>query len=240
MEEAIRIYNEYVKTFDMTDPMIMLKYHHSLRVMEYSKCIAESLDLSENDILLASLCGLFHDIGRFTQWTTYNTYKDHKSVDHGNEGFTVMEDGLLKKLELDSNQEKILMTSIKQHNKMNITCEDERVRLFIKITRDADKLDIIETCGISNNDEEIIFKEELLNELFNGEMCKCELVETNTDYIVRYISWINDYNFEYSYKYLKEKNVIENKLHLLELYGSNETTNRIREYVNKKFEEKGI
>ena len=58
---------EYVKNYDQDNPRIVLKISHSFRVMEQSKKIAESINLDEEQIELATLIGLLHDIARFEQ-----------------------------------------------------------------------------------------------------------------------------------------------------------------------------
>ena len=238
MEEAIRVFNEYAKTFDLSDPNLLLKYHHSHRVMEIAKEIAESLSLNENEVYIASLCGLLHDIGRFEQYTKYGTYKDSKSEDHGDLGFNILNDGLINKFDMDDLTKKIVLSATKEHNKMDYEPLNEQYDLFIKITRDADKLDIAKTQCITNNDSEIVLKDEVVNAIYNDELVNNLVCETGTDEILRTIAWINDLNFPYSYQYLLDNNIIDNKFHLLELYGEREDVTKLKDYVYKKFKEK--
>ena len=62
MEE---IFKTYVEMFDMNEPMIKLKYNHSLRVKDQCIKIAKSEKLDKKQIELAKLIGLLHDYGRF-------------------------------------------------------------------------------------------------------------------------------------------------------------------------------
>ena len=78
MKEEIKLFNNYVKQFDLKNKHIMGKFHHSYRVMEFAIDIAKSLELGEKDIYIASLAGLLHDIGRFNHIKIYNTYSDEK------------------------------------------------------------------------------------------------------------------------------------------------------------------
>ena len=50
---AKKVFKEYVSNYDITDGKIALKVAHILRVAELSKQIANSLDLSEEDVELA-------------------------------------------------------------------------------------------------------------------------------------------------------------------------------------------
>ena len=60
-------FDEYVFKYDMNDPDINYKYHHSYRVMDAMEILAIKLNLPEKDIHLAKVIGLLHDIGRFEQ-----------------------------------------------------------------------------------------------------------------------------------------------------------------------------
>ena len=62
--------------------LITLKWLNKLDklVADVSKKLAEKLNLSEEDILLAELIGLFHDLGRFPQFSGYKTFIDSKIV----------------------------------------------------------------------------------------------------------------------------------------------------------------
>ena len=59
---------KYTERYDVSDEEIKRKQLHSLRVMQRSKIIAQSLKLSEEEIQVATLIGLLHDIGRFEQY----------------------------------------------------------------------------------------------------------------------------------------------------------------------------
>ena len=79
---VIEAFERYVSNYDMNDINIKLKYDHSYRVMELNKKYATLLGSNKEDIELASIIGLLHDIGRFEQLKVYHTYDDFKSVDH--------------------------------------------------------------------------------------------------------------------------------------------------------------
>ena len=74
IEKARRLFKEYVSKYDSENPMIARKIAHSYRVEELAKTIAKSLNLTQDQIDLAELIGLLHDIGRFEQAKVYNTY----------------------------------------------------------------------------------------------------------------------------------------------------------------------
>ena len=53
IQNAKKVFKEYVSNYDINDGKIALKYNHILRVAEIAKKIATDLELSEEDILLA-------------------------------------------------------------------------------------------------------------------------------------------------------------------------------------------
>jgi len=169
MKKEMKLFNEYVKQFDLTNKKIRYKFHHSYRVMEIAKEIAVSLKLNEEDTYIATLAALLHDIGRFNQIKKYDTYRDQISVDHGDEGEEVLkENDFIKKFTIDEKIIDIILKSTKYHNKYEIDSNlDEKTTLICKIVRDADKLDIIREFANEINDEEIIIKEEILNSIKN-------------------------------------------------------------------------
>lgn len=239
MKNALKIFNDYVKKYDLTDKEIMKKYHHSLRVMEIANKIATSLNLSEEEIELSTICGLFHDIARFYQWTKYHTFKDFSSIDHGDYGVVVLQENhLIEKLTKEKSKQEIILNSVKYHNKIEVPPMDNKLVLFINIIRDADKLDILKTQGIKMDDEKIILKEDLIASIFKKQVCSNQLIQTDTDKILKHLSWIFDLNFTYSYLYLKKNNIITNKFHLLELYGENKEINHLKNFIQENIYEK--
>ena len=92
--------------------------------------------------------------------------------------------------------------------------------------------------GNQIGEKEIILKENLLFTIYQNKLCKNEEVSNDTDSILRMLSWINDFNFKYSYSYLKEKNIIQKKIDLLEIYGQTEETKKLKNFLLKKIEER--
>ena len=83
IEKAKKAFIKYTENYDLKVEAIERKQKHSLRVMELSTKIATELKLSQDEINLATLIGLLHDIARFEQYTQYKTYRDVDSFDHG-------------------------------------------------------------------------------------------------------------------------------------------------------------
>lgn len=223
IERVRKEFIRYSKNFDLKNKNIMRKFHHSFRVMEFTTEIAKSLNLSEEDIKLATTIGLLHDIGRFEQWTEYETYCDGKSIDHADLGYKILvTDDFINSFVEDEEEKKIILIAIKNHNKYKI--EDglsERELLMAKIIRDADKLDIMKEQGTITKNIDFI-NPELLEAFDKKELCYNELVNDEVDNILRMLSFAYDLNFKYSYEYLINNNIIQDKIHLISCYYDNE------------------
>ena len=145
IEEAKKAFKEYAKKYNPEDEKIKIKIAHIQRVARNSKRIAQNLKLSQEDIELAELIGLLHDIGRFEQVRLYHTFVDKDSINHGEYGAKILfEDGLIRKFINDDRFDKIIKLAIINHNRADI--EEgltEREILHAQIIRDADKREII-------------------------------------------------------------------------------------------------
>lgn len=212
----------YTSKYDSTNRHIALKIAHTSRVMEWSRKIAESLNLSREDIDLATLIGLLHDLARFEQRRIYNTFSDCKSVDHGNLAVTILEENeYIRKYIEDNQYDDIIKLAIKNHNKFKIQDGlDERTLLHSKIVRDADKLDIMYE-GVHmfyNTPEEIEQIENLpiAEEYYNQFIQRKQILRKNEptvlDGMICLISFIFDYNFDFSKKITLKQNYINDIL----------------------------
>ena len=88
--------NDYMKSFYSDDDEvqlgIVLKEKHTGYVTSNARQLAEHLRLEEHDVALAEIVGLFHDVGRFAQYSKYKTFNDAESEDHADLGAQVLEE----------------------------------------------------------------------------------------------------------------------------------------------------
>jgi len=93
-DEHINWFNLYVKKFTYNDnesqQNIDIKYEHSKRVAEEILRIGKQSGLNEDELRLAEIIALFHDIGRFEQYDRYRTFSDSKSQDHAELGIRIL------------------------------------------------------------------------------------------------------------------------------------------------------
>ena len=142
-------FEKYISEYSLNQSYMKLKHDHSIRVMELMGKYAKELGYNEEDIELAKLIGLLHDIGRFEQYKVFGSDVDHKTVDHAD--YSVVQLFDKGQIELFTDRKDwypIIEFAIKNHNKRDIPyTEDERVLMFAKLIRDIDKLDIIYLLG---------------------------------------------------------------------------------------------
>ncbi len=249
LEKAKEEFIKYTKPYKDLNNACLLKVDHTFRVMDYCKEIAESLNLSEEDITLAMYSGLLHDIGRFEQWKKYQAFNDSISEDHAKLGVTILEKGnYLRAYLLDSSLDDILLKSIYYHNKYSIPEEfTEREKLFCNIIRDADKIDILYLRSIGEFDIDTnheSFSEKIYNDLLNEKTIRSEDIKTKGDNLSITLGFVFDINYSKSLEILKEKDYINQIINLYKEKNNNkemkDQLEEIRKVVNNYIERRTI
>jgi HD superfamily phosphohydrolase YqeK len=201
---------------------IILKEQHTHNVCRNIVRIAEEEYLKSEEILLAEATALFHDIGRFRQYAEYKTFRDAISVNHATLGTTVLrEQGVLRRL--PEREQTLILEAIKFHNVYALPrFEDLDALLFMKLIRDADKLDIwrvvMEYYDAPDSDKASAvglglpdipaYSEEILSYIFKGRIASLSAVKSLNDFKLLQLSWIYDLNFMPSLKIMLEQNYV--------------------------------
>ncbi|NTW77091.1 MAG: HD domain-containing protein [Syntrophaceae bacterium] len=145
MNDLQEWFSQYVKSFYCSDPTIqkalVLKEEHTLRVCKEILNIGRQLDLNQNNLRIAEVMALFHDIGRFEQFTRYQTFVDKKSENHGELGVKILQQAtVLSVLERDTRE--LILKAILYHNRLSIPENENHICIFFsKLLRDADPAD---------------------------------------------------------------------------------------------------
>lgn len=231
MKKASMAFSEYVKPYDVTNPKIELKIKHTFRTVEVAKKIANDLNLNEEQVLLAQLIALLHDIGRFEQVRIYNTFKDRDSVDHADLGVRILfEEGTIRKFIEDTKYDDIIYKAIKNHNKFKIEEGlNEEELLQAKIVRDADKTDIFavfvddieKNRDVLYNYKEMAKQEvspKIMKDFENYQQSNRDLFSRDIDSYINIIAFIFDYNFLTGLKTIQENKYIERTMKPICIY----------------------
>lgn len=219
-------FNSYVKNFYGNDHTvnqnIELKEKHTLKVAQHAKNIAVSLNLSEPEINIAEIIGLFHDIGRFEQFKKYKTFRDAISENHALLGVKILEQNNVLK-DLDDSTRELIVKAISLHNTKELPDNlHTKEALFCKIIRDADKLDIFRVVieyekerqndpnpAIDNLPFTPGYNKVLLDDIFAGRKICNDSLKNYNDRKLYELGWILDLNFTFSFNYIKGKNVLK-------------------------------
>lgn len=217
--KAKEAFKEYVKNYDLEDKKIQLKVAHIERTSQMAKKIAENLDLEKEDIELAELIGLLHDIGRFEQLKRFNTFVDRESINHGEFGVEILfKEGKIRDFIDTSKYDEIIKKAIINHNRNRIEEGlSKRELLHAKIVRDADKIDIfyiltfdkIETIYGTKNLQEQKITDEVFREFVEDKKINYKNNKNEADIVVSNFAYVYDFNFEFSLKYLYYKKYLE-------------------------------
>lgn len=248
-------FSDYCRTFysDNAEDQknFVLKEEHTLHVCENIVQIAKELSLDENRILLAETIALFHDIGRFPQYSMYKTFRDSNSVNHGLLGAdTLIENKILKNLPLD--EQELIIQSVKFHNAFSVPKKEKKeIIFFIQLIRDADKLDIwrvfLEYYDAPDEDRASAvslnlpdtsdYTQEVIEVIYKKRIVSLSSIKTLNDFKLLQLSWIFDLNFKPSFQFLLKRNYI-NRI-ISHLPKTEEITNVslfLNEFINNKIQ----
>ena len=207
MTRAESEFYRYTEPYRQYGEKILLKTEHTLRVRDLCAGIAGSLGLSREETELAAVCGLFHDIGRFEQWRRYGTYNDLRSVDHGNLGAEVIGSGHLLTTLPEADRGAVLAAA-EYHNKYRVPDTlGGRDRLFVEITRDADKIDVLELYvkgGHATKTENRPMSDPVFRALLGHRPIRKEETERRDDEIAIRLGFAFDLNFRRSFEIVRE------------------------------------
>ncbi|MEN6432774.1 MAG: HD domain-containing protein [Smithella sp.] len=150
-----RYVNRYRNADGALSDALKLKYHHSRRVAENARLIAQILGWGQAEVFTAESCGLIHDIGRFPQHFRYGSFHDADTMDHGRVGRLLLEEEGIP-AHLNDNEWLKISCVVEYHNKkvsdIPGNLPDDAV-LLLKLIRDADKMDIMDLVinSVSDN-----------------------------------------------------------------------------------------
>lgn len=252
--KAEKAFKEYLKQYNLEDGKIKLKVVHTYEVVRKSEYIATKLGLSEEDIELAKLIALLHDIGRFEQVKQTTDFLDGNSFDHADYGVEVLfEKNMIRQFIFEEKYDKVIEKAISNHNKYKIEAGLNGLELLhSQIIRDADKLDNFrvkeqdDMCNVlpASYNAETIEYETISPKVFEDFMNhKCILIsdrKTTIDYWICVIAFIFDLNFDVSLEYVKEKRYMDTLIDRINYKNldTKQKMEQIRECA-KKYLEKG-
>ena len=229
-----------------------MKVVHTYHVVDNAMMIAKKLELSEEDIQLAGLIGILHDIGRFDELENLKMF-DSVGNDHAMFASKLLfDEGIISNFTDTNKYNNIIKKAIENHNKKTI--EDglsERELLHSKIIRDADKLDNyrvkieekIENIfpGICSGNEDI--ETSPISDVVYNSIIKEECVDTKDrkyplDYWVCILGFTFDIYFKETIEIIKDNDYINNLVDRFNYTISKDKMNEIRNIINNYIKER--
>ena len=242
--------------------VIKRKFAHSWRVLQNGRRIIYSGELpllvtNKKLRIQAKQALLFHDIGRFEE--TVLAYKNSsldtfgKKYDHGVLGADILSENP------PFNDMKIVL-AVRHHGHLieefyndkdykKLSAEEQKIaETYIKIVRDADKLDLYNLqkteysiekdpffCSLSEEQKYAPLSDEVKEQFFNMITINHKSIKCFADRILGCISWIFDINYKYSLKIIDENEYIDVLLNIMRKYCSNNDDTEKIEYFAKEW-----
>ena len=250
-EAAKQAFAAYTEHYNSSDPKIKLKIDHTYRVAGLCDRIGRSIGLSGEELDLAWMCGLLHDIGRFEQIRRYHTFSDADSGDHAQLSCEILfgEEGRIRSFLSENRWDRLLQTAVQWHSAYRIPEGlDEKTQMYCNLLRDADKIDILRV-NLDTPMEEIynVTTEELRTSEVTSEVMQAfdghhailrSLKKTAVDHAVGHISLVYELVYPESRAIVKEQGYLDR---MMDFPTDNPETKKqfvhIREEMNRFLEQ---
>ena len=220
-------FDGYIRTFCDTDPEglknILMKVEHSRKVCQVMDAITAGEGLSAQDARIAAAVALLHDVGRFPQYRRWRTFRDSQSDNHARLAIEVIrEQELLSGLSADERLQ--IEEAVRFHNLLKLPKRlKSPTSLFVRLIRDADKLDIwrvflefFDTPEDERASAVLLGFPDLpmvsaacLSALSERQIVRLDTVACVNDFKLLLISWVYDLNFSTSYQLLQRSGYLQ-------------------------------
>jgi hypothetical protein len=220
-------FEDYVAGFYTDRPAdnstIRLKEKHTEHVCENMILLGKALGLSDEEMVLTETMALFHDVGRFKQYAVYGTFKDADSENHALLGLRELAAHNVLYV-CTKEEKKWISKAIANHNAIAISeKENGKSLFFIRLLRDADKLDIWRVfIDYYNTRDELpnpvvefglpddpSFSPQVLSAFSEERFVLFKDLRTVNDFKLLLLSWVFDLNFSFSIQLVKDRRYIE-------------------------------
>ena len=228
--KARSVFEDYLDGYDRENDKVKLKITHTYGVVAQSTEIAGRMQLLGEDVELARIIALLHDIGRFEQLRRFDSFQPD-TMDHASFGVHILfceaEGGQNKMIRCfvpEDTWDDVIRTAIAKHSDFILEgIGDRRALLHARIIRDADKLD---NCRVKLTDEFETFLEASAEEVSNSEITPKVREDalagksilsadrvTPLDYWVSYLAYFYDLNFRESLDIVEENDYVRRLIH---------------------------
>lgn len=217
--KAKKRFAEYLKQYDSNDDKIKLKIVHTYGVINDIQELTRRMGLKKEDMELAKLIALLHDIGRFEQLRCFDSFEPNL-MDHAAYGVEILfEEGMIRQFIEEDTWDHIIRTAIARHSDFKLEgISDSRELLHAQLIRDADKLD---NCRVKLEEKietllgmsaEEVGKTQMTPKVYEDFYKHQSILSADRknaiDHWVSYMAYFYDINFKESMEMIKEKNYV--------------------------------
>lgn len=216
-----RFMSRFVSVPGVPDDLLQ-KVGHSRRVAALCGDFAGKLGWCLGDVIATQAMGWIHDAGRFVQFSRHGTFDDAASVDHGALGREIIVREKLLHGD-DPEETEAILFAVAAHNRRALPQRQEgRPMRYLKLLRDADKIDIMATFGETIRRGDVsrypqVFADrdgrgpadpDLVREVRGGQTGSYEHIGSLSDIVLVGVSWVRDINFAPALRHLDERGLL--------------------------------
>lgn len=223
----MKVFEQYIKKFNMNKGNVKAMYFHSLKMMELCKDIASNLGIfNEEEIIVCGLIGLFHDLGRFS-----NKFKNvlalEDNTDKSKETIDILfeKDKLMREITDSKKYDDIIKIAIYCQNKNGLPQGfDKKVLHFCMIVKDAHVLENFRM--VTNYSYMDMHIDNFPNDLVYNDFKKYRVIsssisDNDADKILEVMSSVFGVYYSYSYSLLKEESCVNKLVEALKISNKN-------------------
>ena len=223
-------FEKYLDEYDRQDEQIYLKIEHTYGVVKYAGEIARRMECSREDVELAELIGLLHDIGRFEQIRRFHSFEPG-TMDHAVFGAELLfgEEKIIRRFIRDDQFDILIDAAIRKHSDFKLEgIHDARTLFHAKLIRDADKLDNCRGKLVSEEAAgEGLISPAVWESCLRRESVLSADRQVPVDYWVSYLAQYYDINFPETCEIIEEEDYITRIADRL-TYKEQDTRDKIR------------
>ncbi len=215
--KIMKVFEQYIKKFDMNKGNVKAMYFHSIKMMELCKDIATNIGIfNDEEIIVCGLIGLFHDIGHIS-----NKFKNCIIIDEAMDKSKITidilfdKDALIRKITDDTKYDDAIKIAIYCQNKNGLPSGfNQKILSFCKVLKDAHVMETFRM--ITNYPYMDMYIDNFPNDLAYNDFKQFKVInskvsDNDADKILEVMSLIFGMNYAYSYTLLKEESSV-NKL----------------------------
>ena len=215
--KIMKVFESYIKKFDMNKGNIKAMYFHSIKMMELCKDIASNVGVfDDEEILVCGIIGLFHDISLYSNKNKNCIFLDSDD-DCTKDTIDILfdKDKLIRDVIGDSKYDNYIKLAIYCHNKNGLPKGvDKKTIEFCKVIKDAHVIDSFRMVthypymdmNIDNMPSSLVY-----NDFKKYKVVSAKVSDNDADKILEVMSLVFGMYYPYSCSLVKEEDCI-NKL----------------------------